>query len=120
MANEHHDYIESDPSEYGDTRPEASIQPVSEMDLTDPDFDEMPEEIRSLVGSCEIGEKNFSNDDMSVALKFGELIWRRLTRMAEHYENMADQYGTGSLRSDMLLQAAKDMRLVLSDCQKDL
>jgi hypothetical protein len=118
MTNENHDYIESDAGEYGD-------QTVSEMDLTDPDFDEMPQKIRSLIGSCEIGEKRFSNDDMSVALKFGELLWRRLTRMAEHYERMAAGVEPvhpmiPSREAGFLNQAAKDMWHVLEDCKKDL
>jgi len=33
---------------------------------------DMPEEIRSLIGRCEIGETNFHNDDMSCALKYAE------------------------------------------------
>ena len=83
-------------------------------------FDEdLPTDITTLVGRCEIGETKFDNDDMSQALKFGEMLWNRLCKMAEHYENMADQYGTGSLRSDMLLQGAKDMRHVLEDTRKD-
>lgn len=40
--------------------------------------DGMPEEIRVLIGRCEIGHVNFSNDEMSAALHFGETCWREL------------------------------------------
>lgn len=81
---------------------------------------EMPPEIQSLVGRCEINETTFSNDDMSLALKFGELVWRRLVRMAEHYESVSEHFMDGDNRAGMMRQAAKDMRFVLSDTARDL
>ena len=41
---------------------------------------ELPPEIKSLIGRCEINERSFTNDDLSLALKFGEMVWRRLLR----------------------------------------
>lgn len=81
---------------------------------------EMPPEIKSLIGRCEINETTFSSDDMSLALKFGELVWRRLVRMAEHYENVSEHFIDGDNRAGMMRQAAKDMRFVLSDTARDL
>lgn len=49
---------------------------------------EMPAEIRSLIGRCEINEATFSNDEMSLALKFGELVWRRLLRTARYASDL--------------------------------
>lgn len=40
--------------------------------------DGMPEEIRVLIGQCEIGHVHFSNDAMSAALHFGETCWLEL------------------------------------------
>lgn len=87
--------------------------------------EDLPEEIKTLVGRCEIGEASFSNDDMSVALKFGQLLWSRLTGMAEHYERMAAGVEPvhpmiPSREAGYLNQAAKDMWHVLEDCKKDL
>lgn len=59
---------------------------------------EMPQEITSLVGRCEINEDTFSNDDLSLALKFGEMVWRRLLRMAEHYERQSKHFMPGDSR----------------------
>ena len=50
---------------------------------------DMPETIRQLIARCEANETSFSNDDMSLALKFGELLWRRLER-----------YGNGPMTGD--------------------
>jgi hypothetical protein len=80
---------------------------------------EMPTEIRTLVGRCEVGDK-VSNDDLSLALKFGELLWRRLLRFAEHYERQSENFMPGDIRGPMMGQAAKDMRFVLSDVARDL
>lgn len=80
---------------------------------------EVPIGIRSLIGRCENGQR-FSNDDMSLALKFGELVWRRLVRMAEHYEKQSGNFMHGDSRADMMAQAARDMRFVLSDSVRDL
>lgn len=81
---------------------------------------DMPAKIRSLVGRCEINEISFSNDDMSLALKFGELVWRRLLRLAEHYEKQSKNFMPDDIRGPMMAQAAKDMRFVLSDVARDL
>lgn len=82
--------------------------------------DSLPELIKQLVGRCEINETSFSNDDMSIALKFGELLWRRLTRMAEHYERQSKNFMPGDIRACGMNDAAKDMRHVLADCAKEL
>ena len=81
---------------------------------------EMPAEMRSLIGRCEINENDFSNDDMSLALKFGELCWRRLLRLSEHYEKQSGNFMEWDSRGGMMAQAAKDMRFVLSDVARDL
>lgn len=88
-------------------------------------FDEdLPTDITTLVGRCQIGETKFDNDDMSQALKFGELLWRRLCRMAEHYERMAAGVEPvhpmiPSREAGFLNQAAKDMWHILEDTRKD-
>ena len=79
----------------------------------------MPPEIRQLIGRCEVGDR-FDNDDMSLALKFGELVWRRLLRLAEHYERQSELFMPGDSRIQPMKQAAKDMRFVLSDTAVDL
>lgn len=84
------------------------------------DVHELPAKIKTIVGRCEIGVISFSNDEMSVALKFGQLLHRRLTRMAEHYEKMSGHFMPEDIRGPMMAQAAKDMRHVLEDCSKDL
>jgi hypothetical protein len=81
---------------------------------------DLPEEFAQLVGRCEINESTFTNDEMSVALKFGQMLFRRLTRMAEHYERMSGHFMPEDIRGPMMAQAAKDMRAVVSDCVKDL
>ena len=81
---------------------------------------EMPAEIRRLIGRCEIGEERFTNASMSMALKFGELIWRRLLRTAEHYERQANNFMPGDDRALWMEESAKAMRFVLSDCARDL
>ena len=80
----------------------------------------MPAEIRELIGRCEINENTFSNDDMSLALKFGELVWRRLLRTAEHYEKQSGNFMDWDTRGPMMAEAAKSMRFVLSDVARDL
>ena len=81
---------------------------------------EKPSEIRTLVERCQANEHTFDNDDMSVALKFGELLWQRLGKMADHYEKMSYQFVEGDIRGPMMRHAADDMRHVLTDTQKDL
>ena len=81
---------------------------------------ELPADIQSLVGYCESGTELISNDDLSTALKFGELLWRRLRRLAEHYEKQSGNFMEWDSRGPMMAQAAKDMRFVLSDVARDL
>lgn len=80
---------------------------------------ELPPDIKSIVSRYEAGELYFDNIDMSQALKFGEMTWRRLLRLAEHYERMSENFMPGDIRGPMMAQAAKDMRLVLSDVARD-
>jgi hypothetical protein len=80
---------------------------------------ELPESVKAIVGRCEIGVISFSNDEMSVVLKYGQLLHRRLTRMAEHYEKMSGHFMPEDIRGPMMAQAAKDMRHVLEDTRKD-
>ena len=82
--------------------------------------DDLPESIKQLVGRCEINEHTFSNDDMSLALKFGELLWQRLTRFAEHYERMLGHFMPEDIRRTMMAQSAKDMRHILADVHNDI
>lgn len=81
---------------------------------------DLPEKVKTIVGRCEIGVISFSNDEMSIVLKYGQLLHRRLTRMAEHYEKMSGNFMPEDIRGPMMAQAAKDMRHVLEDCSKDL
>jgi len=124
MANEHHDYIESDNSEYGESAPRSSHCSTAD----DNRFihlhpcavsGDMPDEIIKLIERCEVRDAS-DNDDLSLSLKFGEMVWRRLLRMAEHYERQADTFTEGDIRGPMMSQAAKDMRFVLSDTARDL
>lgn len=81
---------------------------------------ELPQAISQLVGRCEMNEVSFTNHEMSVALKFGQMLFRRLTRLAEHYERMSELFMPNDIRGPMMGDSAKDMRLVVSDCVKDL
>jgi hypothetical protein len=94
------------------------------LERPEPFDEDLPTDITSLVGRCEIGEKKFDNDDMSQALKFGELLWKRLCRMAEHYERMAAGVEPvhpmiPSREAGFLNQAAKNMWHILEDTRKD-
>lgn len=80
----------------------------------------IPDSIKVLVGRCEIGETSFDNADMSLALKFGEMLWRRLCRMADYYDRQSGNYMPGDIRANSMADAAKDMRHVLHDTRKDL
>jgi len=82
--------------------------------------EELPDEIQQLVKRCEINEHTFDNDEMSVALKFGEMLWRRLNRVADHYERQSSNFMPEDIRGPMMAEAAKSMRHVLSDTKKDL
>lgn len=79
-----------------------------------------PASITQLVGRCEVGEESFSNDDMSVALKFGELLWRRLEKMADHYERQSGNFMPRDIRGPMMQHASDDMRHVLNNTAKDM
>ncbi len=82
--------------------------------------DALPDEIKLLVGRFEINEHTFGNDDISLALKFGEMLWRRLAKMADHYERQSDNFMPDDIRGPMMAQSAKDMRHVLDDTRRDL
>jgi hypothetical protein len=82
--------------------------------------EDLPDAIRQLVRRCWIGEHTFDNDDMSVALKFGELLWHRINRMAEHYDRQSGNFMPNDIRGPMMVKAATDMRHVLADTLADL
>lgn len=82
--------------------------------------DALPDEIKKLVGRCEINEHTFDSDEMYVALKFGEMLWRRLARMADHYERQSGNFMPNDIRGTMMAQASEDMRHVLNDTRQDL
>lgn len=86
--------------------------------MTEPD-PEIPDEISRLIHRCESGESSFDNDDMSAALMFGTLLWRRLTRLSEHYEHQSGNFMPGDTRAVCMRIAAAGMRHVLIDTQKD-
>jgi hypothetical protein len=94
----------------------APVHPLSSAVFDDA----MPQEIVSLVRRCEVNEHRFSNEDVSVALKFGEMLWRRLARMADHYERQSVNFMPHDIRGPMMAHAASDMRHVLNDTRKDL
>lgn len=81
---------------------------------------EIPQEIEQLIDRCAIRDLSIDNEDLSLALKFCEMLWNRLVKMAEHYESMAELFPEGDIRGPMQLEAARDMRFVLSDCARDL
>ena len=80
---------------------------------------EIPPDIRSLIERCEVCDK-VDNDDLSLSLKFCELLWHRLLKTAEFYEKQSENFMRGDVRSQMMVDAAKAMRFVLSDCARDL
>lgn len=80
---------------------------------------ELPEQIQSLIHRCEVNELSFDNDDMSLALMFGEMLWNRVEKVAEHFERLSEQENNGSVAKCML-SAAELMRHVLSDTAKDI
>ena len=80
---------------------------------------ELPEEIKQLIGRCEVNEIAFDNDDMSTALKFSEMLWRRLAKMADHYERQSVNFMPNDIRGPMMAQSANDMRHVLDDTRRD-
>ena len=82
--------------------------------------DTLPCEIKKLIERCEVNEHAFNNADMSVSLKFGETLWRRLARMADYYEMQSANFRMSGAIAPMMTLAAKDMRHVLNDTRKDL
>ena len=83
-------------------------------------YDALPDEIKQMVERCEANEMLFDNEDVSIALKFGAMLWRRLAKMADHYERQSGNFMSSDIRGPMMSQAAKDMRHVLDDTQRDL
>ena len=81
---------------------------------------EFPQAITQLIARCEANETAFDNDDMSLALKFGQLLWTRLERLAEHYERQSGNFMPMDIRGPMMAQAAETMRHVLNDTAVDL
>lgn len=80
---------------------------------------EFPPELSELVARCQINEHTFDNDDMSSALYFLEKLFRRVARLADHYEKRSGQYMPGDIRALCDAAGAKDMRDVLMDTVKD-
>lgn len=80
---------------------------------------DLPEPIQSLVNRCEINELSFDNDDMSLALMFGETLWHRVAKVAEHFERLSEQESNGPV-AECMSSAAELMRHVLSDTAKDI
>jgi hypothetical protein len=109
---------------------EPHIEKINAVDIGKPDDEsapcsshcyagiELPVKLAQLAGRCEINEVAFDNNDMSLALMFGTLLWRRLTRMAEHYESKAK--GQSDAVRSASQNAANDMRHILADTRKDV
>ena len=70
----------------------------------------MPEIVKNLAQRCEVNEVAFKNDDMSVSLRFGETLWKRLARLADYYEKISDNFMPGDVRANCFADAAKDLR----------
>ena len=81
---------------------------------------ELPVEIAQLVGRCEVNEHTFDNDSMSVSLKFGEMLWRRVASTAAHYESQSENFMPHDIRGPMMAQAAKDLRGILRSVRDNL
>jgi hypothetical protein len=71
---------------------------------------DLPEQIKNLVGRCEVNEVAFKNDEMSAALMFGETVWNRLARLADYYEKTSGNFMPGDVRANCFADAAKDLR----------
>jgi hypothetical protein len=86
-------------------------------------FDDMlPQEIKSLVGRCEIGVVRFDNDDMSTALKFGEMLWSYFVKLADYYERRevkAESMGH-SMVAKAMGEVARDVRTCLAQAKVNL
>lgn len=70
----------------------------------------IPEAIKNLVQRCEVNEVSFKNDDMSVALAFGQTLWCRIVRLADYYEKLSGNFASGDVRANCFADAAKDLR----------
>ncbi len=75
-----------------------------------------PERIADLSRRCEANVTNFTNEEMSIALTFGQMLFSRLGRLASYYEQDAAK---GGRRAKLMALAAEDMRAVMSDCVQD-
>lgn len=71
---------------------------------------DLPEQIKNLVGRCEVNEFAFKNDDMSTALMFGETLWNRIARLTDYYEKISGNFMPGDVRASCFADAAKDLR----------
>lgn len=81
---------------------------------------DLPQSIVRLIRRCEVNELAFTNEEMSLALMFGELLWRRLEKLADHYERQSDNFMPGDIRAHCMSDAFKDMRDVLRRCGEDM
>ena len=81
---------------------------------------ELPDEIVALVKQCETNVTFFTNDEMSIALKYGEMLHRRLVKVIEHYERRARMYMPNDIRALCDKNTAALLRDVLADSKKDL
>ena len=70
----------------------------------------MPNVIKNLVQRCEADEASFKNDDMSIALLFGQTMWCQIVRLAEYYEKLSDNFMPDDVRANCFADAAKDLR----------
>lgn len=70
----------------------------------------IPNAIKNLVQRCEANEVSFKNDDMSVALLFGQTMWCQIVRLAEYYEKLSGNFMEGDVRANCFACAAKDLR----------
>jgi len=70
----------------------------------------MPETIKNIVQRCEANEVSFKNDDMLVALLFGQTMWCQIVRLVEYYEKLSGNFMPGDVRANCFADAAKDLR----------
>jgi hypothetical protein len=75
----------------------------------------IPETIKNIVQRCEANEVSFKNDDMSVALLFGQAMWCRIVRLAEYYEKVSGNFMPDDVRASCFADAAKDLRGIQDD-----
>lgn len=60
-----------------------------------------------------------ADDSFDTVETLGEMVTRRLQRLAEHYDRMSKLFMPGDVRGPMMAEASKAMRLVIEDSQKD-